>query len=78
MAAGGCAAESGELGQLYAAAGATRLIPTRIDAARRYGGILAAAEAGKLAFAEFGLSPEILRAVQAMNYVQTGGHRLAL
>ncbi|WP_374652604.1 GTP-binding protein [Dongia sp.] len=59
MAAGGCPVESGELGQLFAEAGASRLIPTRIDAARRYGGILAAAEAGRLSFAEFGISPEI-------------------
>jgi flagellar biosynthesis protein FlhF len=59
MAAGGCPVESGELGQLFAEAGANRLIPTRIDAARRYGGILGAAEAGRLAFAEFGVSPEI-------------------
>jgi flagellar biosynthesis protein FlhF len=59
MAAGGCPVESGELGQLFAEAGASRLIPTRIDAARRYGGILAAAEMGRLAFAEFGVSPEI-------------------
>jgi flagellar biosynthesis protein FlhF len=60
MAAGGCPVESGELGQLFAEAGATRLIPTRIDAARRYGGILAAAEMGRLSFAEFGVSPEIV------------------
>lgn len=59
MAAGGCPVESGELGQLFAEAGASRLIPTRIDAARRYGGILSAAEAGRFAFAEFGISPEI-------------------
>ncbi len=59
MAAGGCPVESAELGQLFAEAGASRLIPTRIDAARRYGGILGAAEAGRLAFAEFGISPEI-------------------
>ena len=59
MAAGGCPVESAELGQLFAEAGASRLIPTRIDAARRYGGILAAAEAGRLSFAEFGVSPEI-------------------
>jgi flagellar biosynthesis protein FlhF len=59
MAAGGCPVESAELGQLFAEAGASRLIPTRIDAARRYGGILSAAEAGRLSFAEFGTSPEI-------------------
>lgn len=59
MAAGGCTVESSELAQLYAEAGAHRLVPTRIDAARRLGGILAACEAGKFAFAEFGTSPEI-------------------
>jgi flagellar biosynthesis protein FlhF len=72
MAAGGCAMECGEIAQLYAAAGATRLLPTRIDAARRYGGILAAAEAGKLTFAEFGVSPEI-----ATGLDQIGADRLA-
>ncbi|WP_374377235.1 GTP-binding protein [Dongia sp.] len=59
MAAGGCSVESAELGQLFAETGVNRLIPTRIDAARRYGGILGAAEAGRLSFAEFGVSPEI-------------------
>ena len=51
MAAGGDAVESAELAAGYAEAGATRLVATKIDVARRYGGILAAAEAGRLAFA---------------------------
>jgi flagellar biosynthesis protein FlhF len=72
MAAGGCPVESGELGQLFAEAGANRLIPTRIDAARRYGGILGAAEAGRLAFAEFGISPEIATGLDVV-----GADRLA-
>nr|WP_298683872.1 GTP-binding protein [uncultured Dongia sp.] len=72
MAAGGCPVESAELGQLFAEAGATRLIPTRIDAARRYGGILAAAETGRLAFAEFGVSPEIANGLEII-----GADRLA-
>lgn len=59
MAAGGCPVECAELAQLFAEAGASRLIPTRIDATRRYGGILAAADAGRLALAEFGTSPKI-------------------
>jgi flagellar biosynthesis protein FlhF len=42
-----------------AKAGATRLVATKIDVARRYGGLLAAAEAGRLAFAGVGTSPEI-------------------
>ena len=61
LAAGGDVAESAELGALYGEIGATRLIATRADAARRYGGIFAAADAGKLALAEFGVSPEIAR-----------------
>lgn len=72
MAAGGCPVESGELGQLFAEAGAVRLIPTRIDAARRYGGILAAAEAGRLSLAEFGVSPEIASGLEI-----AGAERLA-
>ncbi|MBK8160563.1 MAG: GTP-binding protein [Rhodospirillaceae bacterium] len=72
MAAGGCPVESGELGQLFTEAGAQRLIPTRIDAARRYGGILAAAESGRLAFAEFGTSPEIANGLEI-----AGADRLA-
>lgn len=59
MAAGGDAVESAELAAGYAEAGATRLIATKVDVARRYGGLLAAAEAGRLAFAGVGTSPEI-------------------
>jgi flagellar biosynthesis protein FlhF len=59
MAAGGDAVESAELAAGYAEAGATRLVATKVDVARRYGGILAAAEAGRLAFAGVGSSPEI-------------------
>jgi flagellar biosynthesis protein FlhF len=59
MAAGGDPVESAELAAGYAEAGATRLVATKIDVARRYGGILAAAEAGRLAFAGLGSSPEI-------------------
>lgn len=59
MAAGGDVSESAELAAAYAEAGCRRLIATKLDVARRYGGILAAAEAGKLSFAGFGTSPEI-------------------
>jgi flagellar biosynthesis protein FlhF len=59
MAAGGDAVESAELAAGYAEAGATRLVATKVDVARRYGGILASAEAGRLAFAGVGTSPEI-------------------
>jgi flagellar biosynthesis protein FlhF len=66
MAAGGCVVESAELAQLYAEIGVQRLVPTRIDAARRLGGILAACESGKLTFAEFGTSPEIATGLESV------------
>jgi flagellar biosynthesis protein FlhF len=59
LAAGCDVSEAAEQGQLFAEIGCLRMIATRIDAARRYGALLAAAESGKLAFAEFGVSPEI-------------------
>jgi flagellar biosynthesis protein FlhF len=66
MAAGGCVVESAELAQLYAEAGVERLVPTRIDAARRLGGILSACDAGKLRLAEFGVSPEIATGLECV------------
>jgi flagellar biosynthesis protein FlhF len=65
MAAGGDVNESAELAAAYAEAGATRLIATKVDLTRRYGGILAAAEAGRLAFAGFGTSPQIASGLAA-------------
>ncbi|MEX2010041.1 MAG: AAA family ATPase, partial [Dongiaceae bacterium] len=59
LAAGGDVAESAECAAAFAELGATRLIATRIDAARRLGGVLAAADVGRLSFAEFGVSPHI-------------------
>jgi flagellar biosynthesis protein FlhF len=55
--AGLCPAEAGELGGAFAETGATLLVVTRIDHARRLGGILAAADAGGLALAEGGNGP---------------------
>lgn len=66
MAAGGDALESAELAAAYAEIGATRLVATKVDVARRYGGILAAAEAGRLAFAGMGTSPEIASGLAAL------------
>lgn len=66
MAAGGCVVESGELAQLYAGTGVERLVPTRIDASRRLGGILSACDAGKLRLAEFGTSPEIATGLESL------------
>lgn len=65
LAAGGDAGESAELAAAYAAIGATRLIATKMDAARRFGGILAALEVGRLSLAGFGTSPQIVSGLAA-------------
>ena len=51
------AEESADLAQGYAQAGATHLIATRLDLARRLGGILTAAHTARLALAEAGIGP---------------------
>jgi flagellar biosynthesis protein FlhF len=51
-------ADCAEIGQIYRALGARRMLATKLDAARRLGGLLAAADAG-LAFAEAGIGPTI-------------------
>lgn len=59
LGAGGDASESAEQAQLFAEIGCERMIAAKLDAARRYGGLLAASENGKLSFAGCGTSPEI-------------------
>lgn len=49
--------EAADLALAYAEAGATLLIGTRLDLARRLGGLLAAAAAARLALAEAGIGP---------------------
>jgi flagellar biosynthesis protein FlhF len=56
---GGDAMESAEQAAAFAEIGATLLFGTRIDAARRLGSLLAAAEGGRLALAGLGVSPQI-------------------
>ena len=48
--------EAAEMAAAFAALGARHLLPTRLDGARRLGGVLAAAAAG-LALAEAGTGP---------------------
>lgn len=50
-------AEAADLGGAFAEAGATGLLPTRLDQARRLGGVLSAAHAGRLALTEAGIGP---------------------
>ena len=50
-------AEAADLAAGYAGAGATLMIATRLDLARRLGGVLAAAAAGRFALTEAGIGP---------------------
>ncbi len=60
------AEDSREIAAGFAALGARRLVVSRLDAARRLGGVLAAAEVG-FAFAGAGISPQIGRGVPVLN-----------
>ncbi len=62
-------ADCAEIGQTYVALGARRMLATKLDAARRLGGLLAAADAG-LAFAEAGIGPTI---GQGLSPLSAGG-----
>ncbi|HET6521083.1 MAG TPA: hypothetical protein VFG47_14860 [Geminicoccaceae bacterium] len=60
LAAGGGVADGAEVAATFRALGAKRFLLTKVDAARRLGGALAAAQAG-LAFGEAGIGPLIGR-----------------
>lgn len=59
MAAGGDPVESAEIAEIFAGAGATRLLATRLDMTRRLGAVLAAADAGQLMFCDVSINPHV-------------------
>lgn len=59
MAAGGDAMEMADVAVSYRGLGVERLLATRIDIARRLGGIIAAADAAQLAFSDVSVTPHI-------------------
>ncbi len=61
--------EAAEIARAFARIGATRLVVTRADLARRLGAVLAAADAGRLALAELGSTPELLDGLTPLNPV---------
>lgn len=75
LAAGGSATDSAEIAQTFAALGGRRLLVTKLDVARRLGGVLAAAGAG-LALSEAGIGPTIGRGLSPLS--ATGLARLLL
>ena len=58
--------EAADLARAFAALGARHLLPTRLDAARRLGAVLAAAEAGPLLLTEGGTSPEVVDGLETL------------
>ena len=66
--AGGDAAESADMAAAFAAGGATALVATRLDVARRLGGIVTAAAAG-LALVEAGTGPDAADGMQPLTPV---------
>jgi len=52
IAGAGDAEETGEMARIFSALGVRRMVATRLDMARRLGGLLAAAQQGGLSFAE--------------------------
>ncbi len=69
LAAGTDALESADLAIEFADLGATRLLVTRLDMARRLGGILAAADAAGLSFSDVSITPNIAEGINPINPV---------
>ncbi|ARJ64774.1 GTP-binding protein [Magnetospirillum sp. ME-1] len=69
MAAGGDPEEAAEIGEAFAAIGATRLFASRLDTTRRLGSILAAAEAGQMAFCDVSASPHVASGISPISAV---------
>ena len=67
--AGGDVAESADIAASFAAAGAQRLLITRLDMARRLGGILAAADAARLKFCDVSINPNVADGLSPINPV---------
>ena len=65
--------ESGEMAEAFKQIGCSRFIVTRLDLARRLGGVLAAAHAG-LAFTEASASPMVAHGLQPLDAVSLARH----
>ncbi len=67
MPAGADADESGEMARIYATLGVRSMIPTRLDIARRLGGLLSAAHHGSLIFADASDTPKVAEGLFPMS-----------
>lgn len=55
--------ESAEIAMTFSVLGVKRLVPTRLDFARRFGGILSAAERARLSFTEGSHTPQVAQGI---------------
>lgn len=67
LAAGTDAEESAEIAMTFEILGIRRLIPTRLDFARRLGGILSAADRGGLCFADASHTPQVANGILSLD-----------
>lgn len=65
--AGVDADESGEMGRVYATLGVRSMLPTRLDIARRLGGLLGAAHHGGLIFADASNTPKVAEGLMSLS-----------
>ncbi len=66
-AAGGDAADAAEIGSIFKDIGVKKLLVTRMDMTRRYGSILAAADAGEFEFTNVSITPHIGNGLSSIN-----------
>lgn len=67
LAAGADAIDSAETAKAFASLGAERLLATKLDAARRLGGLLAAADAGRLRFCNVSHTANVGKGLSPIN-----------
>lgn len=60
------AEESSEIARSYALLGVQRMLPTRLDIARRFGGLIAAAQKSGMAFADASDTPKVANGLAAV------------
>lgn len=61
--------DAAEMARAFARIGVKRMIATRIDAARRIGSLLAAADAGRMALAQISITPYVAQGLNTINPV---------
>ena len=67
MTAGVDAEESSEIARSFALLGVQRMVATRLDVARRLGGLLSAAQKGGMAFCDISFSPKVTDGILPLN-----------